>query len=293
MTTKIKVSGKMEPKKFSLGAVTLASGMVLSGAVPHQAVAADQISIQVFAAEAPNFYGSPSYADWNTNAVAAIEADLSNYGNPTTPAYFQEIGYGSSISNIVTTFNSWNGLVNPTGAFSAESGNRLTFIMVATDSTGAGISLSELTASMSSTDPHNTFSYTTSWGNGNPSSNYNSSFVGLVSNGGGGYTTLDSGQAATTAVNELIVVGPGNAIPNSYGACASITNSQVAISCVRAEYSALMPFNVTTTYTLSNGATVLASGSGTVQFVPEPGTLALFGASAAGLGLIGRRRKKI
>jgi hypothetical protein len=44
---------------------------------------------------------------------------------------------------------------------------------------------------------------------------------------------------------------------------------------------------MTTTFSLGG-----ASGSGSIEFTPEPGTLALFGSAVAGLGLLGKRRKK-
>jgi hypothetical protein len=274
-----------------IGAATLVSGVALTCMLGPPAFA-DVITMQVYAAEAPNAFGSPSYNGWAANAITAVEANQSSAGTPGTPTYFQEVTTGTDTSNIVTSFPSWNGGANPGGAFSSELGNRLTFILVAKDTTGPNISLSELTAVMSSSDPSNTFGFSTNWANGNPISNYSANQIGLITTGPSSPSTITSGSP-TQLVNELVVVGVGNALANTgAGNPCSVLSGQAAVDCVKGQYDALIPFNITTTYSLAGTG---ASGSASVAFVPdvpEPGTLALFGSAVAGLGLIGRRRKK-
>jgi len=259
----------------------------------EEPVAAQTVTIEQYAAEAPNVYGSPSYSGWAANAIYALENGLTSYGTPNTPTYFQEIQGVSTSGNIVTNFNSWNGVANPSSPYSKEEGNRLTFLIVAKSSSGNNISLSQLSETMSSNDAKDTFGVTYNWGTGQfcysghcytyGAATYSADQVGLIS-GGGEY---NSGQPGTDEVNELIVIGIGNALANtSGGTCSALGSTQAAINCVVAEYDALFPLVISSTAMIDG-----VSNTDPVN-VPEPGTLALFGAALAGLGLVGMRRRK-
>lgn len=301
-------------KHFNFGAAMLLGGTALAGLGVRPAFA-DTINIQVYAAFAPNHNGSPSYAGWAANAVSAVENNDTSFGSPTSPTYFQEVtGPASSSQNVVTNFNSWNGVANPGGAYASEEGNRLTYIAVVTDTTGPGISLSGLgetiTAGPNPTGGGQAGSLNLSynWGtgnlayytffNGSPQSfstgtpTYGPTAIGL---NGSGQQITSTGESGSDLVNELIVVGWGNALANtasSSPACAALGSTQAAISCVEHNYASIAPLDMTGAFTY--GA---SSGSDSVNFgpvnTPEPATLALFGSAIASLGLVGRKRKKV
>ena len=63
-------------------------------------------------------------------------------------------------------------------------------------------------------------------------------------------------------------VGVGNAI-DPVGDLGCPGTGQAAIDCGKAFYDSIMPFGITTDYTLASGETVLASSSATVEFVPR------------------------
>jgi hypothetical protein len=284
-------------KNWKLGAATLVSSVALTCMLGQPALAADTITMQIYAAEAPNFYGAPGFSGWAANAVYAVEHNLTTYGAPG-PMQYQQVYSGTDSSNIVTSFPSWDGITPPPAGYSSQLGNRLTFMLVVTDSSGANINLSQLRGVMTSSDGANTFGFTYDWSTGQlvwpggsftSPTDYSAYQQGLIN---GNPTPVTSGPD-TQNVNELVVVGLGNALANTSGAtCSSLGATQAALNCVKSQYDALMPFDITASYSLVGGPGP-ASGSASIPFpAPEPGTLALFGSAVAGLGLLGKRRKK-
>jgi hypothetical protein len=263
-----------------------------------------EILIDVFPAESPNGLGSPSYADWQSNAVYAIGNGFSAYGNPSLPSYYQTAPSVLPISaNIVTNFPSWQGNADPAttygSAFASELGNRLAFgLHVMGGSTT--FSISQLSFTATSGDPSGTLGFTFPTG----SYNYGAGYVGIQYVNGidttGGVTLVTSGSN-DQLVNELVGRGSGNAwdvYDTSPGATFQAKLDYVANGVWRDTSDGSnpsgpdyllqpTPFNFTGTYTLGG-----ASGSGSVAFVPEPGTLALLGMGGLGLLAYARRRRR-
>jgi hypothetical protein len=283
-------------KHLGFGAAILLGGTALTGVWSQPAKAT--IDVTVYDGFAPNHHGSPSYIPWAENAIAALTGGTQSASSG--PTYFQQApGTASPSSNIVTNFNSWNGVANPGSPYGSELGNRITFIAVIKDTDGLNdISLSQLTETLTSNSSQ--FNLLYNWGNSTLTYNngattaqttpdsslietYSATQVGILAGGGG---TITSG-ANTQLVNELVVVGWGNALANTGPSCAGAGATQAAIQCVANQYAAIDPVSMAATFSLGG-----ASGSAGIVFTPEPGTLALFGSAVAGLGLLGKRRKK-
>ena len=125
------------------GFATLA---VLALAVVMPASAQGTITINQYASPAPNFYGSPSWAGYQANTMNSLVNNLGDIGNPATdPTAYQQLGASFTPGMIeVTSFPSWMGQANPTGAFANELGNRLHWGVTISDAGGtftlAGVS---------------------------------------------------------------------------------------------------------------------------------------------------------
>lgn len=243
--------------------------LCILASVASVAAYADVTMTECFSS-APNAFGSPSWTDYVTNAIAGIQNGCSATGNPASPTYYQSGTTFLPGDLIVTDYNSWKGEANPTGAFSAEEGNRLHAGLLATDNGNSAdrFSLSELTFNMSSSDPANSLQFV---GGFDASDSYSATRVGIINNPGGGETLITSGSS-TQLVDELVYVGVGNAFcSGSPGDCggASFTSIADLVSYMNSN----APFSVSNTYALVDGAgATIASISGTAQVsaTPEP-----------------------
>jgi hypothetical protein len=268
-----------------IGAV-LAVAMV-AGVQPARASVWPGVSIYVIPASAPNAYGSPSYSTWNDNAIYALEHGLVSYGDAGAPSYYTQAPLVMSVlNNIVTGFNSWNGVASPGGAYASELGNRLQFGLDVKGN-GVKISIDQLAFSTLSTDAGNTLGF--SYGLG--SYGYSSSYVGWNYGadrirGNADDSFITSGDASQQ-VDEIVGRGSGNA-------WAAYETDPGATDQERINNAALglgsFPFDFTGTYTY--GA---FQGSATVSLlpVPEPSSLAVigFGFGALLLSRRGQSRK--
>ena len=237
-----------------------------------------------------------------SNALYAIPNGLNSYGTPGTPTYYQAAPATLPISaNIVTGFASWNGSANPTGAFAGEEGNRLHFGLDIRGNGTTQFDLNDLTFSINSTDPSDTLAFS-------------GDFVGYDYNGtsriginwgpdripGTADDIVYTSGNGMTPVDEIVYVGVGNAwdaYDASPGATLQDKIDRIADGVWRdtsdgsnangPDYSLPTPFYATGTYSLDG-----ATGSATVEFVPEPtGIVALLGLAGMGLiGLVWRRK---
>jgi len=226
------------------------------------------VVIMVFPSPAPNAFGSPSWPGYVTNAINALQNGLPSVGNPANdPTAYFRVSTETDRDNIVTGFPSWKGFANPGTkfgpAFANELGNRLHFGLAIIGTNGTTFSLSGLSFDMESTDPGDIFQFIGDFSDPmDPSNVYSSTRVGIAPNN----AVITSGPA-TQVVKALYYVGVGNAIAPDDVTPQCMGTDQSTIDCVKAFYDSIMPFRVTTTYTLkdSDGG-VLGTNSATVLF---------------------------
>jgi hypothetical protein len=238
---------------------------------------------------APNVFGSPSFAAAQTNAVNAMYYDVSSYGTPGTPAFFQaQTTPVTSAENIVTGFPSWLGQADPGTvfgpAFASELGNRMTFA-VRIVGNGTKFSIDQLSFSATSTDPGNALAFGFPAG----SYTYGPAYEGVLAGPDGILGTPDdvfiTSGPASQLVDELVGRGSGNSFAAYCSSC-SVSDEQAAID-LAAAYPGT-PYSFTGTYSIGN-----ASGSGTfvVTPAPEPRSALVLVTALCGLLEVRRRRK--
>lgn len=276
----------MKNRVVCLLLVSVLTAMLSSAAF---AVAFPGITMDVVASSAPNGYGSPSWGGYAANALTGLENGLSSVGDRST----NPTGYEAAPAVVlpgeieVTTFKSWRGQANPTGAFAAELGNRMHFGLHAYGDGYSQFALNDLTFALHSSDIDDSLVYT-----GN--------FIGYSYNGttryginwgddrvkGGGDDTVYTSGNGTTLVDELVYVGVGNAWWPG-GDAADPGNppggGQAALDASFASLLAGGPINVTCSYSLPG-----ATGSDSVLVTPEPATVTML--VLAGLGMLGFMR---
>lgn len=226
------------------------------------------VIIMVFPSPAPNFFGSPSFSGYAANAINALENGLSSVGNPAaTPTAYYRVSQENDKDNIVTGFPSWLAFANPGTvfgpAFASELGNRLHFGLAIIGTNGTTFSLSELSFDMESSDPGDTFQFIGNFSPpSDPSNDYSPTRVGVALDG----TFITSGPSSQV-VKAFYYVGVGNAVAPNDVSCTTGTDQQ-QIDCVQAFYDSIMPFRITTTYTLTDPSTgdVIGSGNASVLF---------------------------
>jgi hypothetical protein len=248
-------------------------------------VQASEIEIHVFTALAPNAYGSPSFGQWQSNAVAAMANGATSYGDPTKPTYFQVGSSYNSDQVVVTGFNSWLGKADPGSvygsAYASELGNRMTFPLLILGN-GNRFSISQLSFVGTSSDFWDGLGFSYAGGY-----TYSAGYVGLNYGADGIKGTADdflvTGGADTQLVDELWGRGSGNSYP-AYCAGCSIADQQQAIL----DIAAYAPYDFTGTYSLAG-----VSGSATFHITtPEPGTLGMLGAGLLALTAVFRRKRQ-
>jgi hypothetical protein len=246
--------------------------------------AAQTPTVSVFPALAPNFFGSPSWPGWESNAITALQLGQSSLGSPTSPTYYEQIPNGATIQPfVVTEFPSWMLRANPGTvfgpAFANELGNRL-YYNLHIEGNGQEFSLSQLSLVMSSSDPGNNFGVTVPAG----TYQYGSGFVGLNYGpdnieGNSDDIFITSG-VNTQLIDELFARGTGNApgVMNSDPGATDQEKIDLAVA------SLPLPFTVTADYTLAASGGDVFGSAFVVVGVPEPTTVALTAAGAVGLG---------
>ncbi len=251
-------------------------------------------SIAVFPSLAPNAFGSPSFPQWESNVITALEQGQPSQGSPTQPTYYQQIPNGAIIQPwVATEFPSWMLKANPSAAFgpafAGELGNRLYFNLHIVGN-GMQFSISQLSLIATSSDSGNVLGFTVPAG----TYQYNSGYVGLNYGPDGMKGTSDdffiNSGANTQLIDELFGRGSGNA-PAASNSDPGATD-QEKIDLVVAGLPT--PFTFTGEYTLTTDGTSTGSAFVQVVGVPEPATVVMTGLGAVGLaaGCYSYRRRR-
>jgi hypothetical protein len=260
---------------------------------------ADAYKIVVSPSLAPNAFGSPSFADYQSNAVTAIVSNASTHGDPSSPAYYEKITGPISVATaIVTGFPSWRGDANVSGAYANEYGNRVTFGVDITSTTGSQFSISQLSFSAATDDATNSLGFSYAAGAYNYSAGYVGILYGTDGQKGGGDDVYITSGLNTQLVNEIVGRGSGNSWA-VYSTDPGATNQEKIDNGASAVWAGRSGSNITFTATYSidgssDSAAVVfdapndaAAAAGT----PLPSAAASGTFLLAALGLGARRRK--
>jgi hypothetical protein len=285
----------MRKAMFAAAMGLVASGLVGPGACPAHA----DFTMQLGFAIGPNgASGSPSYPQFQMNAVQGISNGFSAVGNlATDPTAFQPIS-SFNLRDVLPSgdFNSWDGVANPTGAFANELGNLL-YAPVAIQGNGTQFSLSQVVfTGVSSDDPSSPAG--SLLGNVTDLSNfsYSAGRVGVIFNNNAPPTYITSGSP-DQKVDELIYRGVGSFDQILTDTGTGMTGQQV-LDQQLAQFESNLPLTFTATYSIysdtdsthRDAAHLLFSGSDTISAVPEPSSLALLG--LGGLVALGASRRR-
>jgi hypothetical protein len=249
--------------------------------------------ITVTPSVAPNAFGSPSYADYVTNATGALHDGAASRGDPSLPSYYQAQSDVLASQVTVTSFPTWLGQQNPGAVFGAafanELGNRMLF-GITINGEGSQFSISQLGFSATSNDPSGSLDFAFATG----SYNYSASYEGVLAGPDGILFTADdtyiTSGPSTQLVDGLVGRGSGNANEATCleGPCATVAERQALLDSATAANAQISAF--TGTYTLGD-----STGSGTFNIsggaVPEPATWAMMILGLGGVGVTLRRRR--
>jgi hypothetical protein len=281
----------MQWKRIRLG-LAAALCLVAGSAVPARA----DLTIDVTPSVAPNAFGSPSYGNYVSNAVHALENGLTSYGAPNSPSYYQALSNGAQINHdqvLVSGFPSWLGTADPGTAFGSafanELGNRLLFGLNI-QGNGTKFAISGLSFTETSSDPSNALGFTFATG----SYNYSNDYVGVIYGAGGkndvgGYTYITSGSN-NQMVDALYGRGSGNAFDVYTTSPGATTQEKLDIA-----LAGIQDMTLTGKYSLIGPwGNTLGTGLASVNAVPEPSALISTGIGVMlSIGYALRHRRRV
>lgn len=254
------------------------------------------VRLSIFGSAAPNGFGSASFTGYRDNFLESAKNGFTTMtvGNPADDpeAYtrYQDNGVAPASSITSSSFNSWAGEANPTGAFANEFGQRMHFgVVVESVGTGVSVSLAGMSGSITSSD--NTLDFSASFSG----SDYTASRVGVSNFGadgvlGGGDDTFVTSGSGSNPMLAILYVGLGNAL-EAFETDPGQSNQQ-QLDNVENYVISEGGIAVTGSYTMNySGGTAGGSimGSQTINVIPEPSVALL---SVIGfIGLLLHRRK--
>jgi len=275
----------------------------------------------------PSFYGIPG---WENNSVTALmggtfeasftptnaTAPLTQFGDPTMPTYYQKQTAAVSAEQAIVTdasFPAWRGMANPTGNFSGETGDRMTFGLII-QGNGTKISISELGYYSCSNDTQGLQGSCTA---NNPTGllgdantpgtyDYGSGYIGVVY--GNGTTIANtyydaSGVNPNQLVDAIFARGSGNSpqvdctVDIMSGVCDAASNgglTQQQLLDTEAAYTNSIGLTSFTGYYYLAIGDVHPSNSNSFSITetPEPSTLLLLFAAVPAVAAFRHRRQR-
>lgn len=256
--------------------------------------------IEVYASSAPNAFGSPSWTEYVSNALYALENGASSHGGSrdSNPGAYERLGPTFTPGDaMVTSFKSWRGEANPAAPFANELGNRLHFGLhiVGND---VQFRMQDIFFEIISSDIGNdsgyggqgSFGYAGSLGDLDCTTRgYGINYGDDGVKGGGDDIKVCGAGSGSQLIDELVYVGVGNALwPTVPG---QGDTEQEALDNVAAYFFDEPIASITGTYGL-RGTDYAASATVRLVQVPEPATLALAIPGLIAAGAWTRRRRR-
>ena len=213
-------SGARRSARLRMGGAALAaasllgSGLSLVSGPASAAVAAPTVRVEFTLA--PNTFGSPSWpaggptpegTNWQSNAVRAmlLDADTEGAAGPTQFVSDAD-GIFRSEDAIVTGFPSWLGQANPAAPYHQELGNRLTGVSSIKAPAGETIDIANGVTRVFDDQGNDELDFAPGVVN-----SYATNRIGVIYNNGVGGDSDDTYvTSGTGAVNEIILLTPGN-----------------------------------------------------------------------------------
>ena len=239
----------------------------------------------VYISLGPNPFGSPSYAAYTANAQAAVAAGGINIGNinSSPTAYNTVTSISTADLEVDGNFPNWRGVANPAAPFNQQLGTAAFFSVMITGDRN-DISLSDITYTLSDTDPVAPDYFANPLYGGTPAgsyagSSYSLDHIGVLPNG-----NLVTSGPATRRVSQIILTSFSLAFDGSFYP----GSGQQQLNNALADFNTLGAFKINVCFQDAKEG-LNSCGNLSVTPTPEPGTFGFIGFVLAGLPLLLKR----